>query len=143
MSAASLTAGAAAILIFTACILAVKEIPRGRRRKRKRMLIMVLIIALISLIAVFLLRFFVAFMSRPQEDARNQPPDVVSTVRIVDNRNLKLTAPLINIRFGERERVLNQFQAWFRVVHNNDFYNIETKENVGIIQHAQPAEAAA
>ena len=96
MSAASLTALAAVILIFSACILAVKGIPRGRRQKRKRMLIIVLIIALVSLIAVVLLRFFIAFMSRPheeQEGARNQSPDLVSTLRIVDNRNLKLAAP--------------------------------------------------
>ena len=30
-----------------------------------------------------------------------------------------------------------------RVLSNNDFHDVETKENVGVIQHSQPVEAAA
>ncbi len=30
-----------------------------------------------------------------------------------------------------------------RVLSNNDFHDVETKENVGVIQHSQPVEATA
>src|SRR5437867_11347318 len=49
----------------------------------------------------------------------------------------------MNIRLGKRERVLDQFETRARVLSNNDFHDVETKENVGIIQHPQPVEAAA
>src|SRR5207248_9808081 len=47
------------------------------------------------------------------------------------------------LRLGKWERVLDQFEAWARVLSNNDFHDVEAEENVGIIQHPQPAEAAA
>jgi len=62
VNAAYLALAAAAILIFTACILAAKKMPRRLKPKR------VLIIALISLIAVLLLWLFVAIMSRPHTE---------------------------------------------------------------------------
>jgi hypothetical protein len=44
---------------------------------------------------------------------------------------------------GQRERVLNQFETRPGVFGNNDFHDVETKENVGIIQHSQPVKTAA
>ena len=73
---------AAAILIFTACILAARKMPRRLKPKR------VLIIALISLIAVLVLWLFVAIMSRPhteEQEAPNQPANSGSNLRIIGN----------------------------------------------------------
>src|SRR4029077_2005400 len=38
---------------------------------------------------------------------------------------------------------LNQFESGSGVFGNNDFHDVETKENVGIIQHPQPVKTAA
>jgi len=73
---------AAAILIFTACILAARKMPRRLKPKR------VLIIALISLIAVLVLWLFVTIMSRPhteEQEALDQPANSVSNSRIIGN----------------------------------------------------------
>ena len=80
MNTAYLALAAAAILIFTACILAAKKMPRRLKPKR------VLIIALISLIAVLLLWLFVTIMSRPhteEQEAPDQPADSGSSLRII------------------------------------------------------------
>ncbi len=82
MNAAYLALAAAAILIFTACILAARKMPRRLKPKR------VLIIALISLIAVLVLWLFVAIMSRPhteEQEAPNQPANSGSNLRIIGN----------------------------------------------------------
>ena len=82
MNAAYLALAAAAILIFTACILAARKMPRRLKPKR------VLIIALISLIAVLVLWLFVAIMSRPhteEQEALDQPANSVSNSRIIGN----------------------------------------------------------
>ena len=42
----------------------------------------------------------------------------------------------VEIRLGERERVLDQLEARFGVVGNDDFHNIESEENIGIIKHS-------
>ena len=42
----------------------------------------------------------------------------------------------VQIWLGERERVLDQFEARFGVVGNDDFDNIESEENIGIIKHS-------
>ena len=49
----------------------------------------------------------------------------------------------IKIRLRERECILDQFKAWFRVIRNDDFHNIEAKKNIGIVEHPQPGQAAA
>jgi hypothetical protein len=47
----------------------------------------------------------------------------------------------VEIRFGERERVFDQFDARLPVVRDNDFHNIESEENIGIIQHSEPCQS--
>ena len=82
MNAAYLALVAAAILIFTACILAARKMPRRLKPMR------VLIIALISLIAVLVLWLFVAIMSRPhteEQEAPDQPANSGSNLRIIGN----------------------------------------------------------
>ena len=82
MNAAYLALAAAAILIFTACILAARKMPRRLKPMR------VLIIALISLIAVLVLWLFVAIMSRPhteEQEAPDQPANSGSNLRIIGN----------------------------------------------------------
>ena len=44
---------------------------------------------------------------------------------------------------GKRERVLDQFETGARVLRDNDLHDVETKENLGVIEHSQPAKAAA
>jgi hypothetical protein len=56
--------------------------------------------------------------------------------------NICLTA-LIQIRFGQRECVLDQFKARFRVGSDNHFYDIESEKNIGIIEHSQPCKRTA
>jgi type VI protein secretion system component VasK len=73
VNAAYLAVAAAAILIFTACILAARKIPRRLKLKR------VLIIALISLIAVIVLWLFVVIMSRPHTEEQEAPESTEST----------------------------------------------------------------
>src|SRR5438876_10302581 len=51
--------------------------------------------------------------------------------------------PLINIRRGKLEGVLDQFDTGFLVLGQDHFHNIKTEENVRIVEHAQPGEAAA
>jgi len=60
---------AAAITIFTAGLLAAIRLPRRLRRKR------ILIIALVSLIAVLVLWYFVGVMSRPHEEKEGEAPE--------------------------------------------------------------------
>jgi drug/metabolite transporter (DMT)-like permease len=82
VNAAYLALAAAAILIFTACILAARKMPRRLKPKR------VLIIAVISLIAALLLWLFVAIMSRPhteEQEAPEQPANSGSNLRIIGN----------------------------------------------------------
>ena len=82
MNAAYLALVAAAILIFTACILAARKMPRRLKPMR------ILIIALISLIAVLVLWLFVAIMSRPhteEQEAPDQPANSGSNLRIIGN----------------------------------------------------------
>jgi len=82
VNAAYLALAAAAILIFTACILAARKMPRRLKPMR------VLIIALISLIAVLVLWLFVAIMSRPhteEQEAPEQPANSGSNSRIIGN----------------------------------------------------------
>jgi len=50
---------------------------------------------------------------------------------------------LVNVRLGELERVLDQFDAWLGSTLDDNFHGIETKRNLRIIQHAQPGESAA
>src|SRR5947208_1057631 len=50
---------------------------------------------------------------------------------------------LINVRLGELESVLDQFDAWLGSTFDDNFHGIETKRNLRIIQHAQPVESAA
>ena len=47
----------------------------------------------------------------------------------------------VEIRFGERKCVFDQFHARFPVVRDNHFNNIESEENIGIIQHSQPGQS--
>ena len=49
----------------------------------------------------------------------------------------------VEIRFGERKRVFDQFDAGFGVVRNNDFNNVESKEDIRIIQHSEPGQRPA
>jgi hypothetical protein len=49
----------------------------------------------------------------------------------------------VQVWLGERERVLDQFEARFGVVGNDDFHNIESEEDVGIIEHSKPGKCAA
>jgi len=49
----------------------------------------------------------------------------------------------VEIRFGERKRVFDQFDARFGVVRDNDFNNIESKEDIRIIQHSEPGQRPA
>jgi hypothetical protein len=49
----------------------------------------------------------------------------------------------IEVGLRERECVLDQFKAWFRVIRNDDFHDIKAKKNIGIIEHTQPSQAAA
>ena len=82
MNAAYLALAAAAILIFTACILAARKMPRRLKPMR------VLIIALISLLAALLLWLFVAIMSRPhteEQEAPEQPANSGSNLQIIGN----------------------------------------------------------
>jgi drug/metabolite transporter (DMT)-like permease len=82
VNAAYLALAAAAILIFTACILAARKMPRRLKPMR------ILIIALISLIAVLVLWLFVAIMSRPhteEQEAPDQPANSGSNLRIIGN----------------------------------------------------------
>jgi predicted PurR-regulated permease PerM len=82
VNAAYLALVAAAILIFTACILAARKMPRRLKPKR------VLIIAMISLIAVLVLWLFVAIMSRPhteEQETPDQPANSGSNLRIIGN----------------------------------------------------------
>jgi drug/metabolite transporter (DMT)-like permease len=82
VNAAYLALAAAAILIFTACILAARKMPRRLKPKR------VLIIAVISLIVALLLWLFVAIMSRPhteEQEAPEQPANSGSNLRIIGN----------------------------------------------------------
>src|SRR5438876_9120585 len=50
---------------------------------------------------------------------------------------------LVNVRLGELESVLDQFDAWLGSTFDDNFHGIETKRNLRIIQHAQPGESAA
>ena len=52
-------------------------------------------------------------------------------------------AASVEIWLRERECILDQFKAWFRVIRNDDFHNIEAKKNIGIVEHPQPGQAAA
>jgi hypothetical protein len=82
VNAAYLALAAAAILIFTACILAARKMPRRLKPMR------VLIIALISLIAVLVLWLFVTIMSRPhteEQEAPDQPATSSSNSGIIGN----------------------------------------------------------
>ena len=47
----------------------------------------------------------------------------------------------VQIWLGERESVLDQFEARFGVVGNDDFHDIESEKDVGIIQHSQPGQS--
>jgi hypothetical protein len=49
----------------------------------------------------------------------------------------------IKVRPRKRERVLDQFNPWPVVSDNNDFHDIEAKEDIGIVQHSQPGKRAA
>ncbi len=49
----------------------------------------------------------------------------------------------VQIGFGKRERVFNQFKARFRVICDDDFHHVESEKNIGIIEHSQPGQAAA
>src|SRR5213596_1327498 len=49
----------------------------------------------------------------------------------------------IKIRLRERERVLDQFKARFRVIRNDDLHDIEPEKNIGIVEHSQPGQSAA
>ena len=49
----------------------------------------------------------------------------------------------VEIRLREWECVLDQFKAWFRVVRNDDFHDIEAEKNIGIVEHPQPSQSAA
>ena len=49
----------------------------------------------------------------------------------------------VEIWLRERERVLDQFKAWFRVICNDDFHDIEPEKDVGIVEHPQPSQTAA
>jgi drug/metabolite transporter (DMT)-like permease len=79
VNAAYLALAAAAILIFTACILAARKMPRRLKPMR------VLIIALISLIAVLLLWLFVTIMSHPHTEEEEAPANSGSNLRIIGN----------------------------------------------------------
>jgi len=41
----------------------------------------------------------------------------------------------VQIWFGKWKCVLDQFETWFRVVCNDDFHDIESEKNVGIVEH--------
>ena len=47
------------------------------------------------------------------------------------------------MRLGKLERVPNQFQPRLRVLRDDDLNDVETKEDVGIVQQAQPGQASA
>ena len=49
----------------------------------------------------------------------------------------------VNIRLGKREGILNQLEARRRPFRKDHLNNIETKQDVRIIQQAQPGETAA
>lgn len=49
----------------------------------------------------------------------------------------------INIRFGQREDVAQQFEARLRVICNDNLDDIETKKNVWIVEEPQPGQGPA
>jgi hypothetical protein len=49
----------------------------------------------------------------------------------------------VQIRFGERERISDQFDARFPIIHDNDLHDIKSKKNIRIVEHSQPSERAA
>ena len=52
-------------------------------------------------------------------------------------------AASVEVWLRERECVLDQFKAGFRVICNDDFHDIESEKDVGIVEHPQPGQAAA
>ena len=53
------------------------------------------------------------------------------------------TSGSIQIRLGKRERIPDQFNTWLRVISDDDFNNIESEKDVGIIEHSQPGQRTA
>src|SRR5437763_1092901 len=49
----------------------------------------------------------------------------------------------INIRLGKRERVADQFESGLGSFRDNHLDDIETEEDIWVIEQAQPGEAAA
>jgi hypothetical protein len=49
----------------------------------------------------------------------------------------------IKIRLRERECVSDQFHSRFCVIRDDDFYDVEAEENIGMIEHAQPCQSPA
>ena len=45
-------------------------------------------------------------------------------------------AASVEIRLRERECIPDQFHSWFCIIGNHDFHDIESKKNVGIIEHS-------
>jgi hypothetical protein len=39
----------------------------------------------------------------------------------------------VQIRLGKRERISDQFDTRFPIIHDNDLHNVESKKNIGII----------
>jgi len=50
---------------------------------------------------------------------------------------------LVEIRFGKRKCVFDNFNARLRVARNDYFNDIESEKNIWIIEHSQPSERAA
>lgn len=63
----------------------------------------------------------------------------VSCLVIVSSFELRHS---INIRLGKREGVAEQFQARLDIFRDNHLDHVEAKQNIRIVQQAQPGEAA-
>jgi hypothetical protein len=48
---------------------------------------------------------------------------------------------LIKIRLGKWKCISDQFHSRLCIIRDNDFNNIKSKENIGIIQHSQPGQS--
>jgi hypothetical protein len=49
----------------------------------------------------------------------------------------------VQVWFRERKCIPDQFNAWLRIISDDDFHDIEAEKDVGIVEHAQPSQGTA
>jgi hypothetical protein len=76
-------------------------------------------------------------------DDKNPDGDVIDFIVHKFLQFYAVNLASIKVGFGERECVPYQLKAGFRVIRYNDFHNIESEKNVGIVEHSQPGQGAA